>query len=79
MAVEARQTVSVLVECGGRTYRVIDNVRELVGGEGSNRSVSEQIIGRRVLDLARSVEVGADPGPMDSVQRPGRRGEPLRK
>lgn len=49
--------VSVLVVCGGRTYRVIDNLRGLVGGEG-DRLVSEAVIGRKILDLARRVEVG---------------------
>lgn len=56
----AHRNVSVLVECAGRTYRVIDNLRELVGGLEGIRTVSEQVIGRRVLDLARKVEVGND-------------------
>jgi hypothetical protein len=56
-ALSERQIVTVLVECGGRTYRIIDNLRSLVGGE-SDRVLSEAIIGRKVLDLARSLEVG---------------------
>jgi hypothetical protein len=47
--------ISVLVECGGRTYRVIDSLRSLVGGE-SDRTVSERKIGRKVLDVAKMLE-----------------------
>jgi hypothetical protein len=46
--------VSVLVECNGRTYRVIDNLRDFLHKQ-TDRSISEQMIGRPVLDLARSV------------------------
>lgn len=55
------RNVSVLVECGGRTYRVIDNLRDLVGGVPDvDRCISEARIGRKVLDLARSVEVAKE-------------------
>jgi hypothetical protein len=54
--IETRKNVSVVIECGGRKFRVIDNLRELVGGE-SERSISEARIGRKVLDLARTLEV----------------------
>jgi len=53
---QARNIVSVLVECGGRRFRVVDNLRDLVGRE-DNRTVSETRIGRKVLDLARTLEV----------------------
>ena len=56
-AEERPRIVSVVIECGARRYRVIDNLRELVGGEG-DRCVSEARIGRKVLDLARTLEVG---------------------
>jgi len=50
--------VSVVIECGDRRYRVIDNLRELVGGGAEvSRVLSEQIIGRKVLDAARRIEV----------------------
>jgi hypothetical protein len=58
--------VSVLIECNGRTYRVIDNLREFVDFKASDslrvsssvdRCRSEARIGRKVLDLAREVEV----------------------
>ena len=56
--------VSVLVECNGRSYRVIDNLRSLVGGgRGADRISSEQVIGRKVLNLARSLEVAPAPAP----------------
>jgi hypothetical protein len=58
-SVSTPPNVSVLVECGGRRYRVIDNLRALVGRE-SERTVSESIIGRQVLDLARKMEAGND-------------------
>ena len=51
-----RPIVSVLVECNGRTYRVIDNLRELLRG-ADVRSLSEARIGRKVLDLARRLEL----------------------
>jgi hypothetical protein len=54
-----RTIISVLVECDGRRYRVIDNLRALVsGGTTKSRTISEGQIGRKVLDLARSLEVG---------------------
>lgn len=52
-----RRNISVLIACGDRKFRVIDNLRELVGGEG-DRCLSEARIGRKVLDLARTLEVG---------------------
>ena len=52
----ARRIVSVLVECDGRTYRVIDNLREFLH-ENKDRLVSETAIGAQVLSLARSLEV----------------------
>ncbi len=60
-----RKIVSVLLECGGPKFRVIDNLRELIGGGGSeiiSRTVSEAKIGRKVLDLAREVEAGERDG-----------------
>lgn len=50
-----RPIVSVLLECKGRTYRVIDNLRELVGGE-ADRIISELKIGRKILDPARFLD-----------------------
>ncbi len=55
-----RQIVSVLVECDGRQFRVIDNLRSLLAGE-SDRVISEGRIGRKVLDLARTLEVAKEP------------------
>lgn len=53
-----QRIISVLVECGGRTYRVIDNLHSLVGGGPTvDRTTSESVVGRKVLDLARSLEV----------------------
>jgi hypothetical protein len=53
--------VSVVVECGGRRHRVIDNLREFLANTGSqDRVMSESIIGRKVLDLARKVEAGRE-------------------
>ena len=54
-----RPTVSVVVECEGLRYRVIDNLRELVCGV-ADRCESEAIIGRKVLDLARTVDAKHD-------------------
>jgi hypothetical protein len=61
-----RKIVSVLVECGGRKFRVIDNLRTFLGGDTvrveSDRTVSERKIGKKILDLARSLEVtGSEP------------------
>jgi hypothetical protein len=55
----SHKIVSVLVECDGRTYRVIDNLREFLSEKVAfeTRLISEQVIGRKVLDLAREVEV----------------------
>ena len=50
-----RPIVSVLLECNGRTYRVIDNLRTLLQGQ-RDRTVSEQIVGQKVLDIARSFD-----------------------
>jgi hypothetical protein len=62
--IELRHNVSVLIQCNGRTYRVIDNLRALVGGgTGVDRTISEAIIGRKVLDIARVVEVGKEVEP----------------
>jgi hypothetical protein len=52
-----RKIVSVLVECDGRTYRVIDNLREFLSRQPDIRTINEQRIGRKVLDLARELEV----------------------
>ena len=59
MTIELRKNVSVLVECEGRRFRVIDNLRQLVGQE-TDRHISEARIGRKVLDLARKLEVGTE-------------------
>jgi len=47
--------VSVLVECDGRTYRVIDNLSSLLRDE-RDRCVCEQRVGRRVVDLVKTLE-----------------------
>ena len=47
--------ISVLVEMEGRTFRVIDNLVELLGEE-SDRAVCEQRVGRRVIDLVKVVK-----------------------
>jgi hypothetical protein len=57
-----RKIISVLVECDGHTFRVIDNLKELVEAiapveKAENaRHLSEEIIGRKVLDLALEIE-----------------------
>jgi len=61
MSREERKIVSVLVECDGRKFRVIDNLRTFLGAE-TVRTVSERKIGKKILDLARSLEVtGSEP------------------
>jgi hypothetical protein len=67
--IELRKNVSVVLECEDRKYRVIDNLRQLVGTQ-TDRNVSESTIGRRVLDLARKLEIGADTGECDCGSHP---------
>jgi len=60
MSIQLRPNVSVLIECNGRTFRVIDNVRVLLAGQ-TDRNTSEQIVGRKILDLARTLDAGRQP------------------
>lgn len=52
---EIRPIVSVLVECEGRTYRVIYNLRAFLLNE-RDRGGSQSRIGQKVLDLARMLD-----------------------
>ena len=51
--------ISVLIERDGRTYRVIDNLRTLLTGQ-SDRSISNAIVGKKVLDLANEIRRGTE-------------------